>query len=204
MFFPQSISSSFRSKRWLASAGLVSALWIAGMGQAAALSAPFTTSNYSGAGSYGTVDVTASGNKIKFSVDAVPGYKLNQFGFNSDLNLNRGNFAGLNGWTLKKNKSMDGFGTFDYVLTGWGKKTATLDFKIKGIAGDTPVDYFASNPTYFYAAHMTPNGGTGIMHFVAAVPEMETWAMMSAGIGFLGWYARRRKQRLDTNVVAAA
>lgn len=200
MSIPQSVYLS--SKRWLVSAGLVSAFWVAGMGQAAALSAPFTVSSYSGAGSYGTVDVTTSGNKIKFSVDAPAGYKLRQFGFNSDINLNKYKFVGLDGWTLTKNKSMDGFGTFDYVLTG--TKTANLDFNIRWIPGDTPVDYFAGNPDYFYAAHMTPNGGTGIVHFVAAVPEMETWAMMGAGIGFLGWYTRRRKQRLDTNVVAAA
>lgn len=33
--------------------------------------------------------------------------------------------------------------------------------------------------------------------WVAAVPEPETYAMMLAGLGLMGWMARRRKKTLD-------
>lgn len=195
---PQRLSHSCR-----VGAGLASILWIAGMGQAAALSAPFTISNYSGGGSYGTVNVTQSGMKVAFSVEAPAGSQLKRFGFNSDVELRRWHFQGLNGWTLKKNKNMDGFGKFDYVLRG--PRTSTLDFKIRWIPGDTPEDYFSGNSNnYFYSAYLRPAGETGILHFVAAVPELETWAMIGAGMGLLGWYARRRNQRLANPAAVTA
>lgn len=189
------------SKSCVSSAGLASVLWIASMGQAAALSAPFTISNYSGSGSYGGVHVNKSGMKVAFSVDAPAGSQLQRFGFNSDVELKRWHFQGLNGWTIQRNKTMDGFGTFDYVLRG--PKTNTLDFKIRWIPGDTPEDYFSGNPNYLYSAYLRPTGETGIMHFVAAVPELETWAMIGAGMGLLGWYTRRRSQRVASPSIPA-
>lgn len=189
------------SSSCMASTGLASMLWIASMGQAAALSTPFTISNYSGSGSYGTVDVNPNGMKIGFSVEAPAGSQLRRFGFNSDVELKRWHFQGLDGWTLKKYKNMDGFGKFDYVLEG--PRTSTLDFNIRWIPGDTPADYFSGNPNYLYSAYLRPVDETGILHFVAAVPEAETWVMIGAGMGLLGWYARRRNQRLANHTVTA-
>lgn len=182
-------------------AGLASMLWIASMGQAAALSAPFTTSNFSGPGSYGAVDVKKNGMKVAFSVEAPAGSQLQRFGFNSDVELKRWHFQGLNGWTLQNNKNMGSFGEFDYVLRG--PRTSTLDFNIRWIPGDTVEDYFSGNPDYLYSAYLRPAGDTGILHFVAAVPELETWAMIGAGMGLFGWYARRRNQRLASPIVPA-
>jgi hypothetical protein len=49
-------------------------------------------------------------------------------------------------------------------------------------------------PAYFAADVTNLSGNTGVIGAtVAAVPEPETYAMMLAGLGLMGWTARRRK-----------
>ncbi len=56
--------------------------------------------------------------------------------------------------------------------------------------------YFSMNGGDQYANSMGWYGHAWAVHDgdVAAVPEADTWAMLLAGLGFVGWAARRRKQ----------
>ena len=50
---------------------------------------------------------------------------------------------------------------------------------------------------FYINVHTASNGGGEIRGFlVSAVPEPETYAMLLAGLGPLGFSARRRKQNL--------
>jgi hypothetical protein len=48
--------------------------------------------------------------------------------------------------------------------------------------------------TFFAAAHVLNGGGGGGSGFVGAVPEAETYAMLLAGLGLLGFMVNRRKR----------
>ena len=49
---------------------------------------------------------------------------------------------------------------------------------------------------FFAAAHVLNGGGGGGSGFVGAVPEAETYAMLLAGLGLLGFMVNRRKRRV--------
>ena len=51
----------------------------------------------------------------------------------------------------------------------------------------TDISFIAPNHEYFYG------GSVGAMSNVNAVPEPETYALMLAGLGVMGFVARRRK-----------
>lgn len=46
----------------------------------------------------------------------------------------------------------------------------------------------------YFNIHTTTFGGGEIRAFVTAVPEPQTYAMMLAGLGLLGWAAKRKQQ----------
>jgi hypothetical protein len=69
--------------------------------------------------------------------------------------------------------------------------------------GDFPVTLYRlgyqdayPNPAYeLWTEAGAPIGSIGMTYHVTAVPEPETYAMLLAGLGLLGFAARRRKQK---------
>lgn len=105
-------------------------------------------------------------------------YSIQALGFDaSNLNYN-GNLAGNNQGNGNNSTTPVTFDTFGSLLSnreGRWSTDATL-----GIAGN----YFAHSSTF----------GAGTLS-VSAVPEPETYAMMLAGLGALGFMARRRQRK---------
>lgn len=95
--------------------------------------------------------------------------------------LNFGNFGGISG----------------------PAKVGTFTFTSTGMLGDTmvtPRDYDGALWTGFIADVTFEDqlvDYSGAM--VHVVPEMEVWAMMLAGMGLLGWKARRSQQRKEND-----
>jgi hypothetical protein len=112
-------------------------------------------------------------------------------GFKADLTGAAG--ANLNGFSVLEYKD-----SVDYVIASLSCDTTNCD------ANDTPmafefrfgaltdaerdglIGYIQSNKLAF---HLSPERGA------APIPEPETYAMLLAGLGLLGWHARRRKQK---------
>ncbi len=101
--------------------------------------------------------------------------------------------------------------TGDRALTFLGMGTGTVSFGLNGQAPSSTFAFNASNWTSFSINFSSVNNQTyrlsfgstgGVAQFdgvsvgaaVAAVPEPETYAMMLAGLGAIGFLSRRRKQ----------
>ena len=122
-------------------------------------------------------------------------------------------------WTLNAENPSDQspFGIFTTSLDCCKKNGAPgvippLDFKVTSTNGITfsgagPADGFASNAGgWWFAADLLGNGYTGMVAardliptpVVTTVPEPETYAMLLAGLGLMGFVARRRQLKLAT------
>ncbi|MFC1748163.1 pyruvate-binding protein [Pseudomonadota bacterium] len=97
--------------------------------------------------------------------------------------------------------------------TGWGENiffgvhdvsnTNTFEQGVSGnlAAGMAELTFTDLQPgwyTVFVGGAYDPQAGGLYDLTVSAVPEMETWAMMLAGMGYLGWRARRQERGVDT------
>ncbi|MBP1151977.1 MULTISPECIES: VPLPA-CTERM sorting domain-containing protein [Methylocaldum] len=163
---------------------LGAALAVTGQSQAASYfldqtnidQAPFTDGT-----NYLTVNVGTSGNDVTFDVDALndPGqpfadkelsnFGIQSFGFNlaNGTSLESDNITGLPaGWNVDFNRTLNGFGRFDVVVSGTGSnRQEPLSFSITDINGDTPDSYHAPSTgtadqgNAWYAAHVTDFSG---------------------------------------------
>ena len=108
------------------------------------------------------------------------------------------------------------FGDFSNVIDwtgGFGGGNGTpgpLEFTITDTGGISLSSFIGGlNPglpgNWLFSADLIANGFTGNVAVGAtpAIPEPETYAMMLAGLGLLGFVARRRRQGLGGNVVPA-
>jgi len=176
-------------------------------------------SSLPGGTSYLKVDITSTvAGTASFSVTPVyaftqlSNFGIQAFGFNfSGANLSAittGDFSLPSGWTagLPPPSAMDGFGKYDFTVqtTGSGRLNP-LTFTVTGLGGATSADtlgYFAKLSSgggthEFFAVHLADfqSGSDTSAYFAgsAPVPEPETYAMLLAGFGLVGFAARRKR-----------
>jgi hypothetical protein len=172
----------------------------------------------------GTVSVIVTiadgiGGSIVFTIATSPGafaeginFGVQSFGFNLAVGatpLSAANFLLPAGWTVASSKKQNGFGRFDWVVSGsGGSRLDPLVFSILGIADDTPASYFdlsgapASEGQVAFAAHVAgfvPPSGSGptSAYFGGSTPvplPAAAWLLGSGLIGLLGM-ARARFRR---------
>lgn len=130
-------------------------------------------------------------------------YGIDSFGFNTALSISSANITGLDAtWAVQSTMNQDGFGNFISVVNGPGNdRKDPLMFSITGISGDTPLDYVnlstgnAGEGHVYFAAHvagLSTQVTSGYFGGSAPVPEADTYAMLLAGLGLVGFAARRK------------
>ena len=130
-------------------------------------------------------------------------YGIDSFGFNTALSVSSANITGLDSvWGVQSTMNQDGFGNFIAVVNGPGSdRKDPLTFSITGISGDTPMDYVmpssgnAGEGNVDFAAHvagLNTQTTSGYFGGSAPVPEADTYAMLLAGLGLVGFAARRK------------
>lgn len=139
------------------------------------------------------------------SSNAGTNYGIDSFGFNTLQSVLLANIVAPTGWTLQTTQNQDGFGNFTDVANTTGQyRQDPLMFSITGISGDTPMDYVnfsTGNPgegSVYFAAHVAGLGTqvtSGYFGGSVPVPEPETYAMLLAGLGLVGFVARRKLNR---------
>ena len=179
------------------------------------------TGEIPGTGNYGTVQVTEAGaNDVNVLVT------LNAQGF-----VNTGSHTSFS-WSLNDAPDSvtistsgfvnaiapitnNGFGTFTNGIScvgcdGGNPFPGPLEFTIHDGDGINLSSFIGSTAPpgtsgWLFAADILTNAGrTGaVATNTPAIPEPETYAMMLAGLGLLGFVARRRRQGLGGNVVPA-
>jgi hypothetical protein len=140
------------------------------------------------------------------SGNAGSNYGIDSFGFNTLQSVSLANILAPTGWTLQTTQNQDGFGNFTDVANTTGQyRQDPLMFSITGISGDTAMDYVnlstgtAAEGNVFFAAHVaglstqvTSGYFGGSDQISTPVPEPETYAMLLAGLGLVGFAARRK------------
>lgn len=162
-------------------------------------------------GSAGLIDFTVETLSSLSSI-AGPNFGIQVFGFNTTLATLPGDSALVNlpsGWTgnVAPPNVHDGFGQFEFEVSGGGaNRQTTLSFSVDA-AGDTILDYYelssgvAGQGNVQFAARVgdfttqsCASGPCSSAWFGGGppVPEADTYAMLLAGLGAVGFAARRK------------
>jgi len=165
-----------------------------------------------------TIDVTSL-TTATISFTASPTYEFVGLGFNFNGTVTQPTETGSistitgipSGWSLQNNGQMDGYGTFTYDYEGNGSSTAVSSGQFNITGQNLELSQFqvlsqspAPNGNVVMGAHLLGSNLTGSQTFFAgghqtggppAVPEPSTLALAAlGGLGFLGYFLRRRKK----------
>ena len=139
------------------------------------------------------------------SSNAGTNYGIDSFGFNTPQSVSLANISGPAGWTLQTTQNQDGFGNFTDVVNTTGQNRADpLMFSITGIIRRHAHGLRESlnrkrgrrqhvlrgacrRPHYSY-----PRSQAVISVVSTPVPEADTYAMLLAGLGLVGFAVRRK------------
>lgn len=172
----------------------------------------------SGNNNYGTVTLDESFGDVTFSIQLSSELDFRQntnktvFSFNgTDVSLT--DIVLGDGWGKISSTSAAPFGTFQFGITalsdrnGGFTRADPLNFRVTGASisdflslstlppGDTRAYFAADVACIAVAGNCTTVGVTGNVGAVAPIPEPETYALMLAGLGVVGFMARRRRQQ---------